>query len=270
MAKRIDQRELESLIRQELTKTSPAKATKEETDKAVQFLKTQYMPTKRETRCSFLHLVLAQVRLGAGKIWIFQGGVLLLFWALIKAIYRDQMKTLLIRHLPFSLASFGMLLVMLSIPWIYRSIHYKMLEIECAARFSLGNLILARLLILGIGDVAILAAVLGGFTIDGTIIMKHILLWGMISFLTGAVVLTSLIAKGLLNHLYLFYGGFFLAFCVVFWAIDTIAPQMTEQAFSSGYSSGGILCAVLIVLLYMELKKIRKGVEIWNFKLISL
>lgn len=145
-----------------------------------------------------------------------------------------------------------------------------MLEIECAACFSLGNLILARLLILGIGDAAILAAVLHGFTIDGTVIMKYTLLWGIISFLTGAVVLTALIAKGLLQHLYLFYGGFFLAFCVVFWTIDTIAPQMTEQAFSSGYFTGGILCTALIVLLYMELKKIRKGVEIWNFKLISL
>lgn len=270
MSKKIDQRELESLIRQEFAKNSPEKASKEETDKAVQFLKAQYIPANREPRCSFLRLLLVQIRLGAGKIWFFQVGMLILLCGPIKAIYQDQMKELVIRHLPFAMVSFGLLLVMLSIPWIYRSIHYKMLEIECAARFSLGNLILARLLILGMGDAVILAAVLGGFCIDGDIIVKNTLLWGMISFLTGAVVLTALIAKGLLNQLYLFYGGFFLAFLAVFWRIDTIAPRITEQACSSGFSPGRILCAALVVLLYKEIRKIRKGVEIWNFKLISL
>lgn len=54
----------------------------------------------------------------------------------------------------------SVLIFMTAPPFLYRSIRYRMQEVEAAARFSSVRLLMARLIIIGIGEAALLSGIL--------------------------------------------------------------------------------------------------------------
>lgn len=113
----------------------------------------------RRQRLSFPQFLSMQIRFIGWKVWAAQAACLLTVCGLLYNLFgQGYWKD------PQSVAG---LLVCLSLftfmtapPFLYRSIRYRMQEVEAAARFSSVRLLMARLIIIGIGDGVLLSAIL--------------------------------------------------------------------------------------------------------------
>ena len=107
----------------------------------------------RRQRLSFPQFLSMQIRFIGLKVWAVQGASLLaVCWLLSQLFGQGYWKGLL--------ACLSLLTFMTAPPFLYRSIRYRMQEVEAAARFSSVRLLMARLIIIGIGDATLLSGVL--------------------------------------------------------------------------------------------------------------
>lgn len=113
----------------------------------------------RRQRLSFPQFLSMQIRFIGWKVWAVQGASLLaVCWLLSDLFGQEYWKD------PQSVAELlvclSLLTFMTAPPFLYRSIRYRMQEVEAAARFSSVRLLVARLIIIGIGDAALLSGIL--------------------------------------------------------------------------------------------------------------
>ncbi|MCI7807886.1 hypothetical protein MR626_01130 [bacterium] len=112
----------------------------------------------RRQRISFLQFLSMQIRFIGWKVWAVQGASLLaVCWLLSHLFGQGYWKD------PQSVAGLlvclSLLTFMTAPPFLYRSVRYRMQEVEAAAGFSSARLLMARLIIIGIGDGALLSGI---------------------------------------------------------------------------------------------------------------
>lgn len=108
-------------------------------------------------RISFARFLGKQIPLIGWKLWGFQAAFLLSVCGLLSD-FSDYLKNPL--HLAKLLFCLSIMVVMTALPLLYRSIRYRMQETEAAAYFSSVKLLLARLIVIGIGDLSLLGGIL--------------------------------------------------------------------------------------------------------------
>lgn len=111
---------------------------------------------QERTRISYLCFLRKQLRFIAWKVWIVQGVLLLFISLLLSRLFNSAFMP---RQLIRLFSCLSVLIFMTALPLLYRSVRYRMQEVETAARFSGIKLLLARLLIIGIGDICLLTGV---------------------------------------------------------------------------------------------------------------
>lgn len=108
------------------------------------------------TRIRFPKFAWMQVRFLGWKLWAAQGLFLLAVWLLApEAFSAAELRRP--QAAAQWLCGLSVLTAMTAPPLLYRSIRFRMQETEAASYFSSARLLLARLLIVGIGDAALLA-----------------------------------------------------------------------------------------------------------------
>ncbi len=109
-------------------------------------------------RLHFGQLLLAQMRFLGWKLWTAQGCLLCLAGVLILRVddrfFWESQQTLV--RLLFCLS---VLVVMMAIPVLCHSARCRMQEVETASYFSWGRLLLAKLAVIGLGDLALLGGI---------------------------------------------------------------------------------------------------------------
>lgn len=113
----------------------------------------------RLQRLSFPQFLSMQIRFIGWKVWAAQGTFLLAVCRLLSHLFgQGYWKD------PQSVAGLLVCLSLLTFltapPFLYRSIRYRMQEVEAATRFSSVRLLMSRLIIIGIGDAALLSGIL--------------------------------------------------------------------------------------------------------------
>lgn len=113
---------------------------------------------KRRVRISFLSFLTMQIRFIGWKIWLAQGVFLLLADGIFRWLFGTEYPE---NPLAAARALFclSILVIMTALPFLYRSVRYRMQEVEAAARFSCARLLMAKLAIVGIGDLFILGGI---------------------------------------------------------------------------------------------------------------
>lgn len=102
-------------------------------------------------RMSWLHMVAMQARYISKWVWIFS----LLFFGITYLVAQAtewKYVSMVLGFVPF--------LVMLSVTESMRSYRYGMEELEVSTRFSLKSIVLARMVILGLGNTAVLTGIM--------------------------------------------------------------------------------------------------------------
>ena len=125
-------------------------------DEAVLMLsKKEACRIQKRRRITFAQFLAAQIRFVGWKIWTIQGIFLSVVHLLLPRLYREEQPRYILRLL-FCLP---VLVLMAALPFLYRSVRYRMQEVESAARFSLVKLLTAKLLMVGIGDFFLLCGI---------------------------------------------------------------------------------------------------------------
>lgn len=114
---------------------------------------------RRGQRIGFWKFLLLQIRFLGWKIWAAQGAALLVVCLWLSRSFGQELWSR-----PQSVAGLllclSVLTVMSAPPLLYRSVRCRMQEVEAASRFSSNRLLMARLLIIGLGDGAMLGGIL--------------------------------------------------------------------------------------------------------------
>ena len=113
----------------------------------------------RRQRLSFPQFLSMQIRFIGWKVWAVQAACLLAVCGLLSHLlgqgyWKDP------QSVAGLLVCLSLFTFMAAPPFLYRSIRYRMQEVEAAARFSSVRLLMARLIIIGIGDGALLGGIL--------------------------------------------------------------------------------------------------------------
>lgn len=113
----------------------------------------------RRQRLSFPQFLSMQIRFIGWKVWAVQGASLLaVCWLLSRLFGQGYWKDP--QSVAGLLACLSLLTFLAAPPFLYRSIRYRMQEVEAATRFSSVQLLMARLIIIGIGDATFLSGIL--------------------------------------------------------------------------------------------------------------
>ena len=113
----------------------------------------------RRQRLSFPQFLSMQIRFIGWKVWAVQATCLLAVCGLFSHLFgqgywKDP------QSVAGLLVCLSLFIFMTAPPFLYRSVRYRMQEVEAAARFSSVRLLMARLIIIGIGDGALLGGIL--------------------------------------------------------------------------------------------------------------
>lgn len=170
-------------------------------------------------RIGFVRFFLSQIRYIGIKIWVTQLGILAGIGVIILSLCPNA-HLWTPKYISMLLCGFSVSLFMAAVPFIYRASHYKMQEVEAATRISAFRILLAKLLIMGIGDIVLIAGVI-------------------------AVITAKTSYSGERALLYLLFP-FSVTCCVGIWLLRHMKPIIFL------YSCGGICVLILVMLIWLN------------------
>lgn len=130
-------------------------------EQTVQAVRMHYAAKPPRPRIGFGRFIVLQARLSGVRMWLWQGLVMLALLCGLNLVQTNANILFTLRLLPFLLGCCGVATVTAAIPLVYRSVRYRMYEMEHACYFSGAQLLLARLLFIGAGMLLTLAATVG-------------------------------------------------------------------------------------------------------------
>lgn len=222
-------------------------------------LQAAILPAKREAsqkqrrqRISFARFLGKQLPGIGWKLWSLQG----LFFLSVNAFLSDAAEYL---RSPLRLAKLlfclSVAVFMTALPLLYRSVRYRMQEIEAAARFSLGKLLLARLIAISIGDLFLLCGIFlvavakTSLSADITVI-----------YLCFPFLLAGSGCLYMLGHLSpnRFLAGSLL-FCTTLLLVFSFLPEQCAVLFQPSFFAAQIVsCALLLAFCARQLRYLIK------------
>lgn len=193
-------------------------------------------------RCSFLGFLKTQIRFVGWKIWTMQAIILsIIYWCMTEFFgkyYRENPVFLL-----KLLMVLAIVVSMTAIPFLYRSICYRMQEVEAVTYVSSVRLLMSRLFIAAIGDGVLLGSIYVIASVNSVLSKMIIFLCLNISFLV--------ICNGylfMISHLkpkHFLQGS--IGMCTALTGLLLYKGQWLEKLFQNGLC--GLLISVLLILL---------------------
>lgn len=208
---------------------------------------------QKRQRISFPCFLRKQLPLIGWKLWCAQCLLFLAAYGILSD-FPDYLTSPL--HLAKALFCLSIAVFMTALPLLYRSVRFRMQEIEGTTRFSTTKLLLARLIVIAIGDFALLCgiflAVLGKTSLSAD---------SAVIYLCFPFLLAGSGCLFMLGH---FPPGRFLAgsilFCSALILLCSVLPgQYAFLLHSSFFVELYILCALLFVFCAYQLRFIIKA-----------
>ncbi len=208
---------------------------------------------RRQERLSFAHFLGKQIGFTGRKIWIVQGIFLLVIIVLIPRFYRDAIT---LQHMIKRLICLSILIFMTALPLLYRSVRYRMQEIETTSRFSGVKLLLAKLIAIGIGDICLLTGIFLSSIINTLLPANSVVFCLCFPFLlSGSVCLYML---GHLAPRRFFIGS--LLFCSFLAILSALVPGQYAFLYQPSLSAVRVsLCVFLLACCVWQLHYIIKS-----------
>lgn len=202
-------------------------------------------------RVSFWQFLKTQIKFIGWKIWMMQLVVLGVIYACMTGFF-EKYYTEHPEDLPRLLMVLAVIVLMTAIPFLYRSIRYRMQEIESATYVSSVRLMMARLFIIAVGDGVILGSMYV-MAIFSSIIPK-MLLFLCLSIPFFAACNGCLYMVGHLNPEHFMQGS--IGFCMAMIGLFLYKGAWLELLFQNGIY-GLLLCVLLMILCIYQ---------IWNMQ----
>lgn len=221
-------------------------------DKTITLVHKEALLRQEWERISFFYFLWKQIKFTGFKLWIGQGIFLFLLNRLLAGPYESLARPLNLVKVLFCLS---VLVIMTVLPFLYRSIRYQMQEIEAASRFSCAKLLLAKLIVIGIGDIS----VLGGIFLT-TMVRTSLPADSAFLYLCFPFLLAGSGCLFLLGHLaprQFLMGS--LSFCSVLALVFCMIPGQYDFWFQQSFSAAWmVICALLFICCVSQVHGILK------------
>lgn len=203
-------------------------------------------------RISFTQFLTMQIKFIGWKIWTAQGIFLLLIRGLLANLYgRNHLENP--QSMVRVLFCLSVLVFMTALPFLYRSARYQMQETEAAARFSSVKLLLAKLIVIGIGDVSMLSGIFLTAIVKTSLQADRALLYLCFPFLLAGS--GCLFMLGHFSPKPFFVGS--MGLCSFLVLTFSILPQPYESLFQQSFSAGWlVICVLLAAFCIQQLRHI--------------
>lgn len=193
-----------------------------------------------------------QIKFIGWKIWLLQGLVLAVLCYFLTVIFGDAFDYNK-RFVAVLTCSISIMVLMMAVPFIQRSLRYKMHETEMTSYFSSVKLLMAKLLIIGIGDIFILNGILFLIVFKNYLNMGSALLYIIFPFL-----LTSWGFMYLLGHIPAHrFSPCCVGLCAILYIcialLNKFVPIVFQQTFSAAWA---VVCLVLLLLCLSQFRYI--------------
>jgi len=110
---------------------------------------------QRGRKIGFIRFLLRQVPFVAKKLWAMQGLMAMAVFVVLYSTLDGDLGYLGIRHIPALLGGLAVSQIMLAIPFMQRSFQYRMYEIEASTRLSYTSLVMANMILMAAGSMAV-------------------------------------------------------------------------------------------------------------------
>lgn len=216
----------------------------------MQATRIAYQNRRQRKRIGYSNFLLRQTRFIGAPVWLLQGFLMLCACWLFGFAITDNISGLAPRHLPVLLGCFAVFISMTSIPFIGRSAQYKMPEIEMTTRISLSKLLLARFIIIGIGNLLLLTVSFILVKIGTEFGTGNIAIYLLLPYLIaccGCLFIQIYVRD---RHQGFACTTFCFFLVALLFVLYKVAPVIYEQASAGVW---GMLCMVCVVILVTEL-----------------
>lgn len=195
-------------------------------------------------RIRYFSFLIMQMRYTGIRIWLAQALILALTIAGLWNLFSDPF-FYTPRNIARILYALGLLIFLSTIPFIHRSFQYRMAETEAAARFSAIHLLCARLIIIGIGDMAIIGSIIAVTASRTSFSPGSALLYLIVPLLASCCA-----GLYLSRHLKMIHFPYYCGIICLFMAgliliFGKCYPRCLEQTFSARWL---IICALLLFI----------------------
>ena len=200
-------------------------------------------------RISFPRFLSLQIRFMGWKIWFMQGIFLLIISGIVVRTYGRYFfeNPQFLTRLLFCLS---VLVSMTALPFIYRSVRYQMQEVEAASYFSAVKLLMAKLALIGIGDISMLTVIFIATIAKTSLPADSAILYLCLPFLLvtdGCLFLLGHFSPKHFKAGSLGLCSFFILMCI---ALPGHYRFLFQQSFSMGWMA---VCGLLVVFCIKQL-----------------
>lgn len=215
-------------------------------------LRQEQISKSNHERIKLSAFLTLQIKFIGWKIWLLQGLVLAVLCYLLTVIFGEYLYQVK-RYSAVSICSISIMILMMAVPFIQRSLRYKMHENEMATYFSSVRLLIAKLIIIGIGDIFILNGILLLIVFKNYLSMGSALLYVIFPFL-----LTTWGIMYLLGHIPAqWFSHCCILLCLVLYTcivlLNKFVPIFFQQTFSVEWT---IVCLILLLLCLSQFRYI--------------
>lgn len=251
---------LQKNLRQ-ILQQSPALTNESHLENTLCLVRQEACRKQKRKRISFTQFLTKQIKFMGWKIWITQGIFLCLLISVLSQFFGYPISPQTMAKLLFCLS---VLVFITMIPYLYRCVRYQMQEIEAAARFSSTKLLMAKLIIIGIGDVSILCGIFFTTILQTALPAAYTVLYLCLPFLLaggGLFLLNHCTPRHFLTGSLLFCRLLILGACM----IPGHYMLELQQSFPIIWI---MVCVLLSVFCIRQLRHITQGASYTEMQLI--
>lgn len=210
----------------------------------------QFTIRSRKEPMRFGTFLLLQVKHLAWKIWFVQGVILAILCGGFLTVFGEFI-LYSPRQIALLLCCVAMLVFMTAVPFIQRSIQYQMHEIESATKFSTVKLLVAKLLIIGIGDGIMLMSLFYFVIFHSSLAGSSVILYLLLPFLVISSGCLYLLGHVSADKFTPYSSGLCISLFLVIVAINRFYPSVLEQTFSLRWMC---VCIGLVVFCSYQIR----------------
>lgn len=215
-------------------------------------------------RISFWEFFRRQVKYISYSIWMVQGLALLILVGILGYAY-GELSLDNGWQISILLCGCAVLIMMTSVPFVERSLRYRMNEIESATRFSISRLLLAKLLVIGIGDGIMIVGLLLITILYTSVSIINAVLYLLIPFLLMISIVLYLIGHVSMKKIKLLcisLGVMILCGVIVMWKM---CPWIFGEMFTIGWIG---ICVILIGICISQIRYIMSRSAVIELQII--
>lgn len=202
---------------------------------------------RKRRRINYPEFLKRQLRFIGWPIWLIQGTALIMLCMAFNGPLNFYLVDS-VKGIAFLLCWLSVLVLLSSVPMIHRSIRYKMHEIELSTRFSSVKLLLAKLLLIGIGNLVTLSTIFLLTIANTSLKSESVLLYLLLPYLSACCGFLYL-----LGHIPAYkFEVYSIGLCCLMLTVFTILSRFHSNFFRQTFSPGWLLVCLLLVLFSIK------------------